>query len=275
MANRFWPNQNPLGRTIRLEGTNSEEITVVGVVSDVRHEIFDRVFRSIMYRPARQAPGLSMDFVLRSSGAPRELVAGTRLALRAIDPNVAVENAEAMTQKIEEQTSGLRYVASLMAVFGAVALVLSMIGIYGVIAHLVNERTQEIGIRIVLGAKPGNVLGLVMKSGLRLLVSGVVIGIAFSMALARVQPGVWSERLGFEGFRGSDHAIDGRRPGGELHSSTARLAGRSGRCAALRMIATFLPWTWKIRRRESLGSGQAGHGPCLPAAGWLCPYKFI
>jgi putative ABC transport system permease protein len=186
MANRFWPNQNPLGRTIRLEGTNSEEITVVGVVSDVRHEIFDRVFRSIMYRPARQAPGLSMDFVLRSSGAPRELVAGTRLALRAIDPNVAVENAEAMTQKIEEQTSGLRYVASLMAVFGAVALVLSMIGIYGVIAHLVNERTQEIGIRIVLGAKPGNVLGLVMKSGLRLLVSGVVIGIAFSMALARV-----------------------------------------------------------------------------------------
>ena len=186
MANRFWPNQNPLGRTIRLEGTKSEEITVVGVVSDVRHEIFDRVFRSIMYRPARQAPGLSMDFVLRSSGAPRELVAGTRLALRAIDPNVAVENAEAMTQKIEEQTSGLRYVASLMAVFGAVALVLSMIGIYGVIAHLVNERTSEIGVRIVLGAKPGSVLGLVMKSGLRLLVSGLVIGIAFSMARARV-----------------------------------------------------------------------------------------
>ncbi|MGA2431573.1 MAG: FtsX-like permease family protein, partial [Candidatus Acidiferrum sp.] len=186
MANRLWPNQNSLGRRIRFGGANSEEITVVGVVSDVRHEIFDRVFRSIIYRPARQAPGLSMDFVLRSGGAPQELIAGTRLALRAIDPNVAVENAETMTHKIEEQTSGLRYVASLMAVFGTVALVLSMIGIYGVIAHLVNERTQEIGIRVVLGAKPGNVLGMVMKSGLRLLASGVVIGIAFSMALARV-----------------------------------------------------------------------------------------
>jgi putative ABC transport system permease protein len=186
MAKRLWPEQNPVGRTMTLDQPNSGVITVIGVVSDVRHEIFDRAFRSVVYLPARQVSRSSMDFVLRSSGAPREWVAGVRTALRAIDPNLAVENPETMTQKIGEQTSGLRYVAWLMALFGGIALVLSVIGIYGVIANLVNERTQEIGIRMALGAQPCNVLGMVTLSGLRLLASGLVIGIAVSLGLARV-----------------------------------------------------------------------------------------
>jgi putative ABC transport system permease protein len=86
MANRLWPNESPIGRTMVFEGPNSEEITVVGVVSDVRHEIFDRTFRSIVYRPARQAPRLSMDFVLRDARAPAVSFAGVRAALRGIDP---------------------------------------------------------------------------------------------------------------------------------------------------------------------------------------------
>lgn len=186
MANRLWPNQSPIGRTMVFEGPNSEEIPVVGVVSDVRHEIFDRTFRSIVYRPARQAPRWSMDFVLRDAGAPAASFAGVRAALQGIDPNLAVENAETMTQKIEEQTSGLRYVASLMGVFGGVALVLTVIGIYGVIAQLVNERAQQIGIRMALGAQAKDVMSMVMRSGLFLLASGVTIGIAFSLALSRV-----------------------------------------------------------------------------------------
>jgi ABC-type antimicrobial peptide transport system permease subunit len=91
-----------------------------------------------------------------------------------------------MTQKIDEQASGLRYVAALMGVFGGVALVLTVIGIYGVIAKLVNERTREIGIRLALGAQVNDVISMVMRSGLFLLASGVTIGIAFSLALSRV-----------------------------------------------------------------------------------------
>jgi hypothetical protein len=172
-----------------------------------------------------------------------------RAALQGIDPNLAVENAETMTQKIEEQTSGLRYIASLMGVFGGIALVLTVIGIYGVIAQLVNERAQEIGIRMALGAQAKDVMSMVMRSGLFLLASGVTIGIAFSPgALPRdCESGVWTERVGFPGICGCAVVVDGRDTGGTLPSGAARDASGSGHGTSL--LVTAHSFDFQVRNR--------------------------
>jgi putative ABC transport system permease protein len=188
MAHLLWPSDSPIGKTMQLQEARppAEPVTVVGVVTDTRHEIFDRSFRSILYLPVQQAPSQSMDFVLRTTESPLPLLSSVRSELRAIDSTIAIENPETMTQKIAEQTSGLRYVASLMAFFGAVALILAAVGIYGVGAHLVNERRREIGIRMALGAQSRDVLAIVLRSGLSLVAIGLAIGIALSLALTRL-----------------------------------------------------------------------------------------
>jgi putative ABC transport system permease protein len=188
MALRLWPGESPLGRRLAVaaSGSNRRTITVVGVVSDVLHEVYDHSFRSIIYLPYAQAPPRSMDFALRGRTGESNLLALARAAVQEIDPNIPILHLETMTQKIANQTSGLRYAARLMAVFGGVALLLSAVGVYGVVATSVVERRGEIGIRMALGAQARNVLGLVLRNVVLLTVLGLLTGIGLALALTRV-----------------------------------------------------------------------------------------
>jgi putative ABC transport system permease protein len=177
-----------LGRRLRLPESNAPDIwiTIVGVVADVRHEVYDRSFRSILYRPWAQAPGPSMDVAIRTSTDPRELAASVHSIVEQLDPTQPITLLQTMSDKINGQASALRFVAALMGLFGIVAILLSAAGIYGLIAYSVAERRREIGIRMALGAQRGQILGMVLRLVLFLVAVGGVIGLALGFVIAQL-----------------------------------------------------------------------------------------
>jgi putative ABC transport system permease protein len=188
MARRFWPGESPIGKKLMLgsSSANRRALTVVGVFGDILHEVYDHSFRSILYLPYEQAPPRSMDFAVRSRIAGTQLFGAVGEQIREVDPGLPIERVETMSQKINDQTAGLRYVAELVGIFGAVALILAAAGVYGVMGYSVNERRGEIGIRMALGAQPHDVLRLVMRSGITLTLSGLVIGTVLALALTHL-----------------------------------------------------------------------------------------
>jgi putative ABC transport system permease protein len=188
MAQRLWPGKDPVGKRLKLGTLSSASpwITIVGVAADTRHEVYDRSFRSVLYRPFQQDPGQTMDFAIRSAGDPMQLVGSMRAALSGIDRDRPIELAESMATKIRKQASGLRYVAGLMGTFGFFALVLAAVGVYGVMAYSVGERRHEIGIRMALGARRSDVLRNVMGRGVGLTLTGLAIGLPLALVLAQL-----------------------------------------------------------------------------------------
>jgi putative ABC transport system permease protein len=188
LARRFWPGTEALGRRLRLPETDSPNswITIVGIVADVRHEVYDRAYRSVLYRPLAQAPGSSMDFAIRTSTNPSGLAATVHSIVAELDPAQPLTLLQSMSDKINGQASALRFVAVLMGLFGIVAVLLSAVGIYGLIAHSVAERRREIGIRMALGARPGQVLGMVLRLALSLVAVGGAIGLVVGFILAQL-----------------------------------------------------------------------------------------
>jgi putative ABC transport system permease protein len=152
----------------------------------VRHEVYDRSFRSILYRPLTQAPGPFMDFAIRTSTNPSSLAASLHSIVEELDPAQPITLLQTMRDKIDGQASALRFVAMLMGLFGIVAFLLSAAGIYGLLAYSVAERRREIGIRMALGARPHQVLGMVLKLALSLVAVGGAIGLTVGFALAQV-----------------------------------------------------------------------------------------
>ncbi len=188
MAQRLWPGApQPVGRRLKIPGGNTPNdwITVVGVVGNTRHEVYDRSFRSIFYRPLTQATGSSMDFALRTSSDPHAMVGTVRSAVAEMDPTQPVITFMTMTEKINEQASALQFVAALMGLFGLVAIVLSAAGIYGLVAYSVAERRREIGIRMALGARASLVLAMVVKLGVSLVAIGGAVGLVTGFILAQ------------------------------------------------------------------------------------------
>ena len=188
MAQRLWPGQDPVGKQLKINSDRADGgwITAVGVVEDVQHEIYDRSFRSVLYRPYRQAPPHAMDFALRDGNNPVELVAAVHSAIRKLDPDLAAENIESMAEVIASQASGLRYVASLMAGFGVLALILAALGIYGVMANSVTERWREIAIRIALGAGSERLLLSIIGRAMLHCMAGAMAGLVVALSLARL-----------------------------------------------------------------------------------------
>ncbi len=187
MARSLWPGDTAIGRRMKL-GAPSDSgpwITIVGVAGDTRHEVYDRSFRSVLYRPFQQDPPHSADFALRTQGDPGRLSGAVRAALIQVDRTRPVERIESMQENVRRQASGLQYIAGLMAVFGLAALVLAAVGVYGVMAYSVNERRREIGIRMALGASRAAVLQAVMARGIALTVGGLSIGTPIALVLAR------------------------------------------------------------------------------------------
>ena len=188
LARHWWKNESPVGRRIKIGESDfkSPWMTIVGVVGDVVHNPYDRVPRQTFYVPYQQSPALWMDIGVRTSGDPLLVAPAVTAAIRSIDPEQPVTEMRTMERSIHNRSIGLNYMAALMGIFGAIALFLSAIGVYGVMAYLVTEQTQEIGLRMALGAPRGSVLQMIFRRGLTTIGVGLIIGLPLAYAFARL-----------------------------------------------------------------------------------------
>jgi len=189
VVRRFWPGQDPIGKRIKFgsPASNSPWMTIVGVVGEVK-------YRGLPDNPTAD-PDVYLPFgdrnslvalVVRTAVAPASIVTPIRSAIRAADPSIPIYGVAPMVDLIAGQTAQSRFTMWLMGVFAAAALMLAAVGIYGVMAYLVSQRTREIGIRLALGAEGGDILRLVVGSGARLIALGIAIGVAAAFALERL-----------------------------------------------------------------------------------------
>lgn len=187
LAGRYFPNQNPLGRRIAFSTKQAVWYEIVGVVGDARYTSMKDEIPATVILPYRQQLSRinSMSFVVRTSGDPRQLADAVRLAVRGIDPNVPLFDVRTQEEQIDESMRHERALAALASFFGVVALVLSCIGLYGLMSYLAARRTRETGLRIVLGARPRDIALNVLRRALRLVLAGVVLGAAASLALTK------------------------------------------------------------------------------------------
>jgi putative ABC transport system permease protein len=188
LAQRWWPNESPIGRRIRLGGPASKEpwMTIVGVAGDFTHDTFDRNPRTVVYVPMEQYPRLWMDVAVRTAGDPLLLAPAVTAAIRAVDPEQPISNMATLETWMHEQSVGLNYMAVLMGIFGILALALSSVGVYGVMAYVVSEQTPEIGIRMALGAARSSVLAMVFRRGMFTTIAGLLIGMAMAAGFAHL-----------------------------------------------------------------------------------------
>jgi putative ABC transport system permease protein len=188
MAERWWKNESPVGKHIRLGGLDSKSpwLTIVGVVGDIMHNPYDREPRRTIYVPFPQAPQLLMDIGVRTAGDPLALAPAISAAIRTVDREQPITDLRTMARSIHNRAIGLNYMAVLMGVFGLLALCLSAIGVYGVMAYMVSEQTHEIGIRMALGAERQSVLAMVFRKGMLTICAGLIVGLPIAWGFARL-----------------------------------------------------------------------------------------
>ena len=188
MAAQLWPGQDPIGKRVRSGGLTSTSpwLTVVGVAGRVKQYTLDADSRIALYYPQTQAMQRSMNVVLRSRSNPAALTAAVTGAIRSIDPDLPLYDVRTMEQRVAASLAPRRFSMTLLAVFAAIALALATLGVYGVMAYLVNQGTREIGIRMALGATQGSVIGLLLWRGLSMAFPGVAIGLAGAFAATRL-----------------------------------------------------------------------------------------
>jgi putative ABC transport system permease protein len=188
MARRFWTDGDPIGKRFLWghPGKDEKWITIVGVVADTKLYGLDNPARLEVYSPYRQHPSADMNLVVRSPMDPASLTSAIRAAVAAIDKDQPIFDVHTMQQLVDDSISTRRLTLVLLGIFSALALMLAAIGIYGVMAYSVALRTQEIGIRMALGAQQKDVLRLILGQGARIAFFGVAIGLGAAAALARL-----------------------------------------------------------------------------------------
>ena len=182
MARRFWPSGQAIGERVRT--TDGGWARIVGVCGDVVHDWFDGRTPTL-YRPLTQAPADALVFALRTDGDPLALVDGARRAIAQVDAAQPVFEIATLRQVLSERTISLQYIASVMAAFAGLALMLALLGLYAVMTYLVTQRVREIGVRIALGATRRDVTRLTLAQAARLTVAGVGVGLVLAVALGR------------------------------------------------------------------------------------------
>jgi putative ABC transport system permease protein len=187
MARMYWPNQSPVGRHIR-SSSRFPYSTIIGVVGDVKNAGLDKPTGSELYFPFRQTQGYGSgtSYLVLRSAQSAGLANAVRRELRDLEPAAPVSNVRSMEELISASQSRPRFLTLLLTIFSAVALVLAVVGIYGVLSYLVAQRGKEFGLRMALGAPRGHVLGLVLKQGALLAIAGLGAGLAVSLAMTRM-----------------------------------------------------------------------------------------
>ncbi len=197
LAREAWPGEDPLGKRIKRVRPNQDFLwmTVVGVVKDVKEDLFNyRINRPVWYVPYAQLENnFPVNLVVRTSSEPARVTAAVREAIHAVDPDQPVSNVMTMNENLAGVLVTERFSAILMNALGASGLLLAALGLYGVMAYSVSQRTAEIGVRVALGAQRIHVLQLILSQGAKLTLLGVVIGVAAAWALTRLLAGLLFE----------------------------------------------------------------------------------
>jgi predicted permease len=185
MARRIFPNQDPIGQHVRT-GPNPSGAwtTIVGVIGDVRHGGLEEVPQPEMYINYLQGPPVSPFIVVRTTGDPALLAETVRAEARRIDKDLPLYDLRTMATLRSEAVSTRRFILLIVGAFGALALGLAAIGVYGVMSLIVSERTREVGVRLALGAEPSQLLTMIVGQAARLAAIGVAIGLAVALPMA-------------------------------------------------------------------------------------------
>jgi len=188
MADKIFGGRDPIGRRLVYSGINAPPEQIVGVVADLRITGLDEALKPVIYYPYRQDPSPATNLVVRTTADPNAMVASIREETRSLEPEVALFNVRAMDQLISDSPAAAmrRFPAVLTTVFGALALLLSSIGIYGVVSYSVSQQTRHIGVRMALGAQASDILKKVLKQGVFLALVGVAVGAVAALGLMRL-----------------------------------------------------------------------------------------
>ena len=187
-ARRFWAHDNPVGKHLWFDP--KKPMTIAGVVGVVKQYGLDNEGKIAVYFPHQQIPARNMFLVARTSSDPASLVGATTSEIHAVDPHVVVYDARTMQDRLYDSLARQRFATTMLGAFAAFALLLAAVGVYGVMSYLVSQSTHDIGVRMALGARPQNILGLVARQGMELAGGGILGGLLGSLALTRVLAGL-------------------------------------------------------------------------------------
>jgi len=219
LAQEYWPDQDPIGRRFKI-ARDGEWVTIVGVSGNVVHDWFDRRRDRTVYRPVMQALPLRTVFAIRTIGDPMSLAGDLRRAVAAADPDLPIAELNSLELSMKDRVAGLTFIADSLGIVALIAFVLAIMGIYSLMAYITSQRTQEIGVRMALGAGWWQVVGLTTGRALKITLAGSIVGAALSFGLGRVMQSVLF---------------------GVVSSSMVQLAGLVAMLGAAALLAAYLP----------------------------------